>query len=293
MGMQFISNIQMVDGVFMVVRAFDDDDVVHLDETVDAVRDIQTVHAELREYDLGYTERQLEDKTKKASRQSSKELQKEIDLLQRVKECLTDGKPVRDLVWTPHEVDVLIGHNYLTAKQVVYVINLSEADFVRQKNKWLPKVHKYITECDPGAPLVPFCATFEEKIVHSTPEEAKLYMEELKATKVMRERIIGTGYSMLKLFHFFTVGEDEVRAWTIREGTKAPQAAGVIHTDMEKGFQSAEVYSYDDLAKEGPDAGMKGEVALKAKGLVGSKGKDYVLQPGDIIHVKFNVTKKK
>jgi len=181
-------------------------------------------------------------------------------------------------------VDILNEHQLLTAKPVVYLVNLSEKDFVRQKNKWLAKISNWVQENNPG-PIVPYSAGFETALAALETEEEKVnYLKKIGAPKSMLDKIINTGYSALSLIHYFTCGEDEVKCWTIRQGTKAPQAAGIIHTDFERGFICAEVYKYTDLLELGS------EPAVKSGGKYLQKGKDYVVEDGDIIFFKFNVS---
>jgi len=180
-------------------------------------------------------------------------------------------------------VDILNEYQLLTAKPVVYLVNLSEKDFARQKNKWLAKIHKWVEENNPG-PIVPFSAAVESALAGlEDNEERAEYLKKLGA-KSMLDKIINTGYSSLCLIHYFTCGEDEVKCWTIRQGTKAPQAAGMIHTDFERGFICAEVYKYADLVEHGS------ELAIKNNGKYLQKGKEYVVEDGDIVFFKFNVT---
>lgn len=286
LGNAFLSHIQAVDGIFHVVRAFDDDEVVHSEGEVDPVKDLNTIAAELRLKDLERAQRLIED-MQKASRQQkavdkTKKMQEEV--LQAVVKLLQEGKWVQQANWKAAEVEVLNEYQFLTAKSVVYLVNLSEKDFIRQKNKWLAKIHKWVQENVTG-PIIPYSAVFENKLAEMQDADAReRYIKESGATKSMLDKIIQTGYHALHLIHFFTCGEDEVKCWTIRIGTKAPQAAGVIHTDFERGFICAEVYKYTDLVELGS------ENAVKAAGKYLQKGKDYVVEDGDIIFFKFNVT---
>lgn len=287
MGMQFVSNIQQVDGLINCVRVFDDEDIVHLEDTIDPVRDLQTIEDELIAKDLAWVDARLTE-LEKSRQQKDKAKEKLLDLFKTVKTTLEEKKPIRTLTWNPIDVDILNEYNFLTAKSQLYLLNLSEKDFVRKKNKWLAKVAAWVKEHDEGAPMIPICATLEEELTHSSEEEQKKRLDELgEGVKFMREKCIQTGYGMLQLQHFFTTGPDEVRAWTIRRGTKAPQAAGVVHSDMERGFISADVYKYEDFIAEGSEA------ALKACGKMRQQGKDYEVLDGDCCLFKFNVTAKK
>ena len=183
--------------------------------------------------------------------------------------------------WNATEIEVLNRHLPLTAKPMVYLVNLSEKDYIRKKNKWLAKIKQWIDENDPGAQLIPFSGAFETKGVTMEPEEFKKYCEEVKVQSVL-PKIIKSGFSLLELHYFFTAGKDEVKAWTIQKGTKSPAAAGKIHTDFEKGFIMAEVMKFDDFKEHGS------ENAVKGLGKYRQEGKQYTVSDGDIIFFKFN-----
>jgi obg-like ATPase 1 len=196
-------------------------------------------------------------------------------------------KDARFGIWTTKEVDVLNELNLLTAKKGIYLVNMSEKDYLRKKNKFLVPIHKWLQETKEGEKMVLYSAAVEQKLVDFTPEEKEKYCEEYK-TKSQMGKIVAEGYAALGLIHFYTCGPDEVRAWTIRKGWKAPQAAGVIHTDFERGFIKAEVYNYEDWV-----ANDCSEAAVKEKGKYRQEGKNYEVQDGDIIFFKFNVTADK
>jgi len=222
--------------------------------------------------------------TKATNRVKDKAKLAELQVMTDVLEHLKEKKWVSEGNWKLLEVDILNEHQLLTAKPVVYLVNLSEKDFVRQKNKWLAKISNWVQENNPG-PIVPYSAGFETALAALETEEEKVnYLKKIGAPKSMLDKIINTGYSALSLIHYFTCGEDEVKCWTIRQGTKAPQAAGIIHTDFERGFICAEVYKYTDLLELGS------EPAVKSGGKYLQKGKDYVVEDGDIIFFKFNVS---
>ncbi|CDJ43406.1 GTP binding protein, putative [Eimeria tenella] len=286
LGNAFLSHIQAVDGIYHVVRAFADEEVVHSEGEVDPVKDLATIAAELRLKDLERAQRLLEEQRSSSRQQKvldkNKKAQEEV--LQAVVKLLQDNKWVQQGNWKAAEVEVLNEYQFLTAKTVVYLVNMSEKDFIRQKNKWLAKIHNWVQENVQG-PIIPYSAVFENKLAEmASEEERQNYIKSSGASKSMIDKIIQTGYHALHLIHFFTCGEDEVKCWTIRAGTKAPQAAGVIHTDFERGFICAEVYKYTDLVELGS------ENAVKAAGKYLQKGKDYVVEDGDIIFFKFNVT---
>lgn len=191
-------------------------------------------------------------------------------------------KHIRFADWSLHDIDVLNKYLFLTSKPGIYLVNLSEKDFIRKKNKWLPKIKEWIDKHDPGSPLIPFSGLFEHKLADMESDaDRKAYEEETKCTSML-DRIITTGYKALQLEYFFTAGVDEVKAWTIQKGTKAPQAAGRIHTDFEKGFIMAEVMHYVDFKEEGS------EVGAKAAGKYRQQGRNYGVEDGDIIFFKFN-----
>ncbi|KAK2196055.1 bifunctional Ribosome-binding ATPase YchF-Obg-like ATPase 1/TGS-like/YchF [Babesia duncani] len=288
LGNAFLSHIDAVDGIYHVVRAFDDDDIVHTDGEVNPINDLDTINQELILKDLDKVTKAIVEVDKVYQRnQKIKAKKEELDTLIKVKEQLEASKWVSHANWKSSEVTIINEYNFLTAKPVVYLVNLSEADFIRQKNKWLAKIAKWVADNNPG-PVVPYSAQFEQSLeAFDTPEALENYLKDKKGACSKIDKIISVGYSALNLLHYFTCGPDEVRCWTIRNGTKAPQAAGVIHTDFERGFICAEVYNYTDIVE------YKSEAGVKANGKYLQKGKDYVVQDGDIIFFKFNVTNKK
>jgi len=281
LGNQFLSHITACDGIFQMLRAFDDDDITHDEGSVDPVRDLQTILNELRLKDVEYLKGQVIAVEKKI-----KGDKKKVEELKHLKKFLAivdeEGKHIRfGAEYTALEIDTLNIHFLLTAKPMLYLVNLSEKDFIRKKNKWLAKIKQWIDENDPGAQLIPFSASFETKATDMAPDEFKTYCEEVKAESIL-PKIIKSGFSLLQLQYFFTGGKDEVRAWTIQKGTKAPGAAGKIHTDFEKGFIMAEVMKFDDFKEHGS------ENDVKAAGKYTQCGKEYVVNDGDIIFFKFN-----
>lgn len=280
LGNQFLSHIGSVDAIYHVCRAFDKQDVSHVDGSVDPVRDLETIADELRLKDFAQIDGRLPALKRLAGRDPQKRF--DYDVLVKVDNLLSrEGKDVRSAEWTAAEVDSLNKHLFLTAKPVMYMMNVSEVDYLRGKCTWMNKVSEWIAKNDPGAPMQMFSAEFEEKLVAMDDEEAEQYVKEKGKGSALNE-ITRLGFRTLRLRTFFTVGEDEVRAWTIHEGTKAPQAAGRIHTDFEKGFVLAEVIKYDDMKKYGSEADAK-----KA-GRMMQLGRNYVVEDGDIIHFKIN-----
>merc|ERR1711936_1083629 len=202
--------------------------------------------------------------------------------MERIKELLVEEKKhIRFGDWKDKEVELLNKHLFITAKPMLYLINLSEKDFIRKKNKWLPKIKEYVDKNDPGAMVIPFSGAFEAKLLEMGEEEAKVFKEETKCAGQL-EKIIVQGYKALGLQYFFTAGEDEVKAWVIQKGTKAPQAAGRIHGDFEKGFIMAEIMTFADFKELGSES------AAKAAGKYRQQGKTYTVLDGDIIFFKFN-----
>lgn len=287
LGNAFLSHIQAVDGIYHVVRGFDDPEIIHAEGDIDPQRDMDIIHGELVAKDIQYLNFKIDDVQKQIKRSNIKALKDELEVLMKVDILLKNLKNVRDGEWTANEIEHLNNNTFLTAKPVVYIVNISEDDYVKKKNKYLPKVQKWISEHG-GGPMIPFSANFEKKVIAggTDPEVRAKAAEELGAPSCI-PKIIKVGYTTLRLTHYFTAGEDEVKCWTIREGYKAPQAAGVIHTDFERGFICAEVMKYEDLERLGSES------EVKAEGLYRQMGKEYEVLDGDIIYFKFNVTASK
>jgi obg-like ATPase 1 len=292
LGNAFLSHIQGVDGIYQVVRAFDDEEVIHTEGDVNPVRDLEIINTELAKKDLIAVDKKIAELENKIKRQNLRTDKEEKELLEKVKALLEENKWVRLGNWKATEVEILNEHLFLTAKPIVFLVNLSSKDFKRKGNKWLVKIQEWVT-ANGGGTIIPYSAEFEKEEIEKkekateTKEEKK---EESKDDKTvanipsMLPKIVKLGYKALDLIYYFTAGEDEVRCWTIRDGTRAPGAAGVIHTDFEKGFICAEVMAYTDFI----DAGTETEV--KARGKLRQQGKDYVVLDGDICFFKFNVS---
>lgn len=281
LGNAFLSNISACDAVFHLCRAFAGDDVTHVEGDVNPVRDLQIIFDELRLKDIQYLTPVVEKATRNA-RSNEKAKKDELEVLKKILDLLeTEKKHVRFRQWNEKEVEVLNQHLFLTAKPMVYLVNLSEEDYIRKKNKWLPKIKAFVDEQDPGAAIIPFSGAMESALVDMPEDEAAAMLKEKETTSAL-DKIIKTGYKALQLEYFFTTGADEVKAWTIQKGTKAPGAAGRIHTDFEKGFIMAEVMKFGDLKEAGT------EHAVKAAGKYRQQGKQYVVEDGDIILFKFN-----
>lgn len=287
MGSAFLSHIQAVDGIYHVVRAFDDEDIQHYDGEIDPVRDLETIKFELIEKDRATCEKKLEEATARAKRNGQdKQAILERDALEKVKALLDDNKNVRDSAdWNFKEIDYLNSILFFTAKPGVYLVNLSEKDYISKKNKYLSKIVKWVKENGDGK-IIPYSAAFELRLFEATKEEREKILQETKSESALGKLIVN-GYYALDLIHYFTAGEDEVKCWTLRKGSKAPQAAGIIHTDFERGFISADVTKYDDFEKLG------GETEVKKEGKIRCEGKTYEVVDGDIIHFKFNVSDPK
>lgn len=282
LGNQFLSNIREVDAIVHVVRCFEDTNIVHVDGSIDPVRDIETINLELVFSDIEILERRIA-KTAKAARMD-KTLAKELKLLERVKAHLEDGKLAKTFeLEDEDEEEWFKGYNLLTAKPVIYAANVSEDDLADDgaNNKFVQEVRENAKE--EGCEVFVICAQIEQEIAELDDEEKAMFLEELGLKESGLEKLIKASYSILGLISYLTAGEDETRAWTIKKGTKAPQAAGKIHSDFERGFIRAEVVNYQDLL----DCGSLS--AAKEKGLVGLEGKEYVVKDGDVILFRFNV----
>ncbi|KAI9890200.1 MAG: hypothetical protein M1814_004362 [Vezdaea aestivalis] len=289
LGNAFLSHIRAVDAIFQVVRSFDDADITHIEGDVDPIRDLNIISDELRIKDTEFVAKAVEALKKLTIRGGQslemKKLKEEQAFVESLLQWLKDGKDVRKGNWSPKEVEFINPLMLLTAKPVVYLVNLSEKDYIRQKNKYLPKIAEWVKQNSTGDPIIPVSVSFEERLTGLETEEAALEECKKLATKSALPKIISTMRQALGLIGFFTTGEDEVRHWTIRKETKAPQAAGVIHTDFEKTFIQVIVFNYETLKEVGDEA------AIKAAGKVMTKGKDYVVNDGDILLIKAGAAK--
>ena len=282
LGNKFLSHIREVDAIVHVVRCFDDDNIIHVDGSVDPARDIETINLELIFADME-TVQKRKDKAKKSFRGGDKKAGAEAELADRLYAHLESGKPARTLECTDDEKQILVSWFLLTTKPVIYAANISEDDLGKDdsQNEYVNQVRK-IAEAE-NAEVIVISAAIEQDIASMGPDEKNEFLEELGIGESGLDRLITASYRLLGLISFLTAGEDECRAWTIVKGTKAPQAAGKIHTDFEKGFIRAEIVPFDTLAELGSMA------ACREKGLVRSEGKDYVMKDGDITLFRFNV----
>lgn len=284
LGNKFLSHIREVDAVVHVVRCFDDDNIVHVEGSVDPSRDIETINLELILSDIEHLERRL-DRARKAAK-ADKKLNLDVDILERIKAHLEDGKTARTFPGLDGDEDVqrvMKESDLLTAKKVIYAANMDEAGFSgnQTENSRLAAVQE-IAQAE-GAMVLPICAKLEEDIAALEEDEKSMFLTDLGLEESGLDRLIRLCYDLLGLMSYLTAGEQEVRAWTIEKGTKAPQAAGKIHTDFERGFIRAEVVCYHDLMACGSLA------AAREKGLVRSEGKEYIMQDGDVVLFRFNV----
>ncbi|GAX73034.1 hypothetical protein CEUSTIGMA_g486.t1 [Chlamydomonas eustigma] len=282
LGNAFLSHIAAVDGILHVCRGFDDPDVIHVEDRVDPVADLEIIHNELRLKDLERMNNVVEAINKVKSRGLKKDQIEELECAERIKAWLEDNKDVRFGEWSAKDIDILNQYQLLTAKPVVYLVNLSKTDYIRKKNKFLPKIFEWVS-AHGGDPIIPFSGAYENELV-DMPADEKANAEKEAGAPSALDKIITTGFKAIHLIYFFTAGEDEVKCWQIRKGIKAPQAAGTIHGDFERGFICAEVMTYADLKELGTES------AVKAAGKYRQQGKDYVVQDGDVIYFKFNVT---
>ncbi len=280
LGNKFLSHIRETDAIVEVVRCFNDSNVVHVDGSVDPIRDIETINLELIFADIETVNKRL-DKAKK-NLKADKKYQEEINLLEKIRENLENGISARALEVNEDEQVLVKDMFLLTTKPILYVANISEEQIENaEKDEMVLKVKEYANQ--EKAEVIPLCVKMEEELSGLEDSDKKEMLEALGLEESGLDKVIKRSYDLLGLMSFLTAGEPEVRAWTIKKGTKAPQAAGKIHSDIERGFIKAEVVSYDDLIREGS------MIAAKEKGLVRSEGKEYIMQDGDIVLFKFNV----
>lgn len=279
LGNKFLSHIRETDAICEVVRCFEDSNIIHVDGSVNPIRDIETINLELVFADLETVEKRL-DRAKKLIK-ADKKYQEEIEVWEKIKKALEGGKSARTLEYTEEELEIIKDAFLLTMKPILYVANVSEEQLANDNDETVNKVREYAKA--EKSEVIPLCVKIEEELAGLDGEDEKEMLEALGLKEYGLDKVIKASYDLLGLMSFLTAGEPEVRAWTIKKGTKAPQAAGKIHSDIERGFIRAEIVSYDDLMKEGS------MLAAKEKGLVRSEGKEYVMQDGDVVLFKFNV----
>lgn len=281
LGNQFLSHIREVDAIVHVVRCFEDSNIIHVEGSVDPQRDIETINLELIFSDLEVLERRIA-KTAKGAK-NDKDLAKELELLERLKRHLEEGKPAKTLPVEEEEMKLISAYNLLTAKPVIYAANVSEEDYANDggDNAYVKTVREIAA--NENSEVFVISARIEQEMAELDDEERKIFLEEMGLEESGLDKLIKASYRLLGLISYLTAGPKETRAWTIKAGTKAPQAAGKIHSDFERGFIRAEIVNYDDLVKCGSYN------AAREKGLVRLEGKDYVVQDGDVILFRFNV----
>lgn len=281
LGNKFLSHIREVDAIIHIVRCFEDENIVHVEGTINPLRDIEVINLELILADLESVEKRLE-RVRKNSKSGNKTVLQELELLEKLLEALNEQIPIRILNLNQEEIQILKQLNLLTSKPVLYVANLSEEDILNQdENPYLKQLKEFAAK--ENSKVISICAKLEEDLINLSEEERKSFLEELGLKEPGLNKLIRDSYALLNLITFFTAGPKEVHAWTIKKGTKAPQAAGKIHSDFERGFIRAEVISYEDLIKSGSFTKAKEE------GLIRLEGKDYEIQDGDIVVFRFNV----
>ncbi|OXS57753.1 redox-regulated ATPase YchF [Cohnella sp. CIP 111063] len=281
LGNKFLANIREVDAIVHVVRCFQDENITHVSGKIDPINDIEVINLELILTDIESVEKRIE-RTRKGLKGGDKKVAEELEVLERLHATLTAEKPARSLELTPEEARLVRDLHLLTMKPVLYATNVSEGEAASADgNEYVQRVREFAAA--EGSEVVHISAKVESEIAELEGEDKEMFLEELGLTESGLNRLIRASYKLLGLYTYFTAGVQEVRAWTIRQGTKAPQAAGVIHTDFERGFIRAEVVSYGDLVANGS---MK---AAKEKGLVRLEGKEYVVADGDVMHFLFNV----
>lgn len=281
LGNKFLANIREVDAIVEVVRCFENKDIIHVEGNIDPVRDIEIINYELILSDLEIVEGRLLKIEKKASTTNDKELQFEVVLLKKVIKYLNEGVMLRSVSFDENEIKVLKNYNLITIKPFIYLANVSEEDLLNDGNVYVNKVREVASSL--GSPVILMCAKIESELSELDEDSKKEFLADLGIQNSGLDQLIHITYHMLGLKTFFTVGSDEVRAWTFKDGMKAPECAGLIHTDFQKGFIKAEVMSYDDLVTYGS------EVKVKEAGKARLEGKEYVMQDGDICYFRFNV----
>lgn len=281
LGNQFLSHIRQVDAICQVVRCFIDENITHVSGKVDPIDDIEIINLELILADLETVEKRFQ-RVEKLARQKDKDSLAEYEVLSKLKDALENDKPARAVEFNEEQEKIVKGLHLLTNKPMLYVANVSEDEVAdADSNEYVQKVREYAAK--ENAEVIVICAKIEEEIAELEPDEKEMFLEDLGITESGLDKLIKASYSLLGLATYFTAGEQEVRAWTFHKGIKAPQAAGIIHTDFERGFIRAEIVSYEDLL----DAGTM--TVARERGKVRLEGKEYIVQDGDVIHFRFNV----
>ena len=281
LGNKFLSHIRETDAIVEVVRCFNNDDIIHVEGSVDPIRDIEVINLELMLADLEIINNRISKIGKKAQMTKDKEVQIEMAVLTKIKESLEKGYNLRRIEFTEEELDIIRNFNLLTIKPIIYMANVDEESCIDDGNEYVEKVREYAK--NEGSEVVVVCAKIEEELGELPLEERELFLNDLGIKESGLNKLIKATYKLLGLATFFTVGEDECRAWTFKKGSKAPKCAGIIHSDFEKGFIRSETMSFDDLKQYGS------ELKVKEAGKLRIEGKEYIMQDGDICHFRFNV----
>ncbi len=281
LGNKFLSHIREVDAIVEVVRCFDDSNIIHVEGGVDPIRDIEIINVELMLADLEIVENRINKIGKKAMMTKDKETKLEVELLEKIKDSLEKNIPLRRLEYTEEELKLIKNFHFLTIKPIIYMANISEEDLVNDGNIYVDKVREYAKS--ENAEVITVSAKIESELAELSDEDKIEFLNDLGIKESGLDKLIKATYDLLGLATYFTAGEDECRAWTFKKGMKAPECAGIIHSDFERGFIKAEVMSYDDLEKYGT------ELKVKEAGRLRLEGKEYIMQDGDICHFRFNV----
>lgn len=281
LGNKFLSHIREVDAICEVVRCFEDKNIIHVEGDVDPIRDIDIINVELMLADLEVVDNRLNRIGKKAAMTKDKETKFEVDLLTKIKENLEQNIPLRQVTFEEEELKWMKPFNLLTLKPIIYMANVSEEDLVNNGNEYVEKVREYALK--ENAEVIVVCAQMESELSELNDEDKTIFLNDLGIAESGLDQLISATYSLLGLATYFTAGTDECRAWTFHKGMKAPECAGIIHSDFERGFIRAEIMSYEDLEKYGS------ELKVREAGRMRLEGKEYIMNDGDICHFRFNV----
>lgn len=281
LGNKFLSHIREVDAIVEVVRCFKEENIIHVEGGVDPIRDIEIINIELILADLEIVENRIEKIAKKAETTKDKVALKEVETLKKVKESLLNNQPLRLLEFDEEEILILKPFNFITLKPLIYVANILEDDIALEENDYTKKIREYASKENAG--VITMCAKIESELAELESEEKKAFLNDLGIASSGLDKLIFATYDLLGLQTFFTVGKDEVRAWTFKKGTNAKKCAGLIHSDIERGFIKAEIMKFNDLEE------LKDEKKVQEAGKLNLEGKDYIMQDGDIVYFRFNV----
>jgi hypothetical protein len=281
LGNKFLSHIREVDAIVEVVRCFNDENIIHVEGGVDPIRDIEIINLELVLADLEIIENRIDKIAKKAQTTKDKEALKEVEALNKARNALLENKPLRLVEFDEEELLVLKSFNFITLKPLIYAANVMEDDIVCNGNKYTQLVQEYAGHENAG--VIIMCAKMESELAELEESEKKAFLQDLGINSSGLDKLIFATYDLLGLQTFFTVGKDEVRAWTFKKGTNAKKCAGLIHSDIERGFIKAEIMKFDDLYE------LNDEKKVQESGKLHLEGKDYIMQDGDIVYFRFNV----